>query len=73
LDEKNPKIKQSKEVFGKPHVFVKGKRTTAYGDAVMHDLIDKHERDNQEGQIEKYYARIRKEESVNEYNKTQIE
>lgn len=39
----------------------------------MHDLIDKHERDNQEGQIEKYYARIRKEESVNEYNKTQIE
>ena len=54
-------------------MFVKGKRTTAYGDAVMHDLIDQNERDNQEGQIEKYYARIRKEENVNEYNKTQIE
>jgi hypothetical protein len=46
LDEKNPKIKQSKEVFGKPHVFVKGKRTTAYGDAVMNELIDQNEREN---------------------------
>jgi len=40
LDDKNPKIDHTKEIFGKPHVFVQGKKSTAINEAILSELID---------------------------------